>query len=332
MAYYFDQPSRTFGEYLLVPGFSSGECIPANVDLRTPLVRYKKGEEPAITLNIPMVSAIMQAVSNDTMAIALAKEGGVSFIFGSQSIESEAAMVSRVKNYKKGFIVSTSNLTPDDTLADVLTLKERTGHSTVAITDDGTANGKLLGIVGSKDYRVSRMDPTTKVKEFMTPREKLITAPDTTSLKDANDIIWENKLNNLPSSVPASTRETTKSVSPPSSKPAQMSSASTPRKVIPNGRSGRSSGSRASMATPLNAVPATSSTKKVSASSRTAARTLSKSASAAAPSASPVRPRASAAARPRLSSMCARPVTSTLKRPASMFRSAPTAASSMTTM
>ncbi len=198
MAYYFDQPSRTFGEYLLVPGFSSGECIPANVDLRTPLVRYKKGEEPAITLNIPMVSAIMQAVSNDTMAIALAKEGGVSFIFGSQSIESEAAMVSRVKNYKKGFIVSTSNLTPDDTLADVLTLKERTGHSTVAITDDGTANGKLLGIVGSKDYRVSRMDPTTKVKEFMTPREKLITAPDTTSLKDANDIIWENKLNNLP--------------------------------------------------------------------------------------------------------------------------------------
>ncbi len=198
MAYYFDEPSRTFGEYLLVPGFSSGDCIPANVDLRTPLVRYKKGEEPAITLNIPMVSAIMQAVSNDTMAIALAKEGGVSFIFGSQSIESEAAMVARVKNYKKGFIVSTSNLTPDDTLADVIALKERTGHSTVAITDDGTANGKLLGIVGSKDYRVSRMEPTIKVKEFMTPRKKLITAPDTTSLKDANDIIWEHKLNALP--------------------------------------------------------------------------------------------------------------------------------------
>ena len=198
MAFYFDTPSRTFGEYLLVPGFSSGDCIPSNVDLRTPLVRYKKGEEPAITLNIPMVSAIMQSVSNDTMAIALAKEGGVSFIYGSQSIESEAAMVSRVKNYKKGFITSTSNLTPDDTLADVLALKDRTGHSTVAITDDGTANGKLLGIVGSKDYRVSRMDPATKIKEFMTPREKLITAPDTTTLKDANDIIWDNKLNNLP--------------------------------------------------------------------------------------------------------------------------------------
>ncbi len=198
MAYYFDQPSRTFGEYLLVPGYSSAECIPANVDLSTPLVRFKKGEEPAIKLNVPMVSAIMQSVSNDTMAIALAKEGGLSFIYGSQSIENEAAMVARVKNYKKGFIVSTSNLTPDDTLADVLALKERTGHSTVAVTDDGTANGKLLGIVGSKDYRVSRMDPATKVKEFMTPREKLITAPDTTSLKDANDIIWDNKLNNLP--------------------------------------------------------------------------------------------------------------------------------------
>ena len=198
MAYFFDQPSRTFGEYLLVPGFSSGDCIPSNVDLRTPLVRFRKGEEPAITMNIPMVSAIMQAVSNDTMAIALAKEGGVSFIYGSQSIESEAAMVARVKNYKKGFVTSTSNLTPEDTLADVLSLKDRTGHSTVAITDDGTANGKLLGIVGSKDYRVSRMDPATKVKEFMTPREKLITAPDTCSLSEANDIIWENKLNNLP--------------------------------------------------------------------------------------------------------------------------------------
>ena len=198
MATFFSEPSRTFSEYLLVPGYSDAHCTPDNVSLRTPLVRYKKGEQPAITMNIPMVSAIMQAVSNDTMAIALAKEGGVSFIYGSQSIESEAAMVARVKNYKKGFIVSTSNLTPDDTLADVLTLKERTGHSTVAITEDGTANGKLLGIVGSKDYRVSRMDPATKVKEFMTPREKLITAPDTTSLKDANDIIWENKLNNLP--------------------------------------------------------------------------------------------------------------------------------------
>ncbi len=198
MAYYFEEPSRTFGEYLLVPGYSSAECIPSRVDLSTPLVKFKKGEEPKIKMNIPMVSAIMQAVSNDTMAIALAKEGGISFIYGSQSIEDEAAMVAKVKNYKKGFITSTSNITPDATLADILKLKEKTGHSTVAVTDDGTAHGKLLGIVGSRDYRVSRMDSATKVCEFMTPREKLVTAPDTTSLKIANDIIWDNKLNALP--------------------------------------------------------------------------------------------------------------------------------------
>ena len=198
MAYYFKEPSRTFGEYLLVPGFTSADDIPANVDLKTPLVKFKKGEAPDISLNIPMVSAVMQSVSNDTLAIALAKEGGISFIYGSQSIEDEAAMVARVKNYKKGFITSTSNLTPNATLADVLDLKDKTGHSTVAITDDGTANGKLLGIVGSKDYRVSRMDPQTKVADFMTPREKIITAPDTTTLKEANDIIWDHKLNALP--------------------------------------------------------------------------------------------------------------------------------------
>ena len=168
------------------------------MDLKTPLVKFKKGEEPDISLNIPMVSAVMQSVSDDTHANALANEGGISFIYGSQSIEDEAAMVARVKNYKKGFITSTSNLTPNATLADVLDLKDKTGHSTVAITDDGTANGKLLGIVGSKDYRVSRMDPQTKVADFMTPREKIITAPDTTTLKEANDIIWDHKLNALP--------------------------------------------------------------------------------------------------------------------------------------
>ena len=198
MAYYYEEPSRTFGEYLLVPGYSSSECIPAAVDLSTPLVRYKKGEEPAIRMNIPMVSAIMQSVSNDTLAIALAKEGGVSFIYGSQTIEDEAAMVARVKAYKKGFVTSTSNIRPTDTLADIVALKERTGHSTVAVTEDGTANGKLLGMVGSRDYRVSRMDPSTPVSEFMTPLCKLVTAPDTTSLKEANDIIWDNKLNSLP--------------------------------------------------------------------------------------------------------------------------------------
>ena len=199
MAYYYPEPSHTFSEYLLVPGYTSEDCIPANVSLRTPLTKYRKGvEEPAISLNIPMTSAIMQSVSNDSLAIALAKEGGLSFIFGSQSIESQAAMVAKVKGYKAGFVVSASNLTPDATLNDVLALKERNGFSTVAITDDGTATGKLMGIVTGRDYRVSRMDGTEKVSTFMTPREKMVVAPADTTLKVANDIIWEHKLNSLP--------------------------------------------------------------------------------------------------------------------------------------
>ena len=199
MAYYYPEPSHTFSEYLLVPGYTSEDCIPDNVSLKTPLVRYRKGQEECpISLNIPMVSAIMQSVSNDTLAIALAKEGGLSFIFGSQSIESEAEMVRRVKSSKAGFVVSASNLTPEHTLADVLALKEKNGFSTVAITEDATPNGKLLGIVTSRDYRVSRMSTDVKVHEFMTPREKLITAPASTTLKEANDIIWEHKLNALP--------------------------------------------------------------------------------------------------------------------------------------
>ena len=199
MAYYYSEPSHTFSEYLLIPGYTSENCIPGNVSLRTPLVKYRKGvEEPAISLNIPLNSAVMQSVSNDTLAIALAKEGGISFIFGSQPIESQAAMVAKVKGYKAGFVVSASNLTPEHTLNDALVLKEANGFSTVAITDDGTATGKLLGIVTGRDYRISRMEGSEKVASFMTPREKLITAPASTTLKEANDIIWENKLNSLP--------------------------------------------------------------------------------------------------------------------------------------
>ena len=198
MAKFINEPSHTFNEYLLIPGYSSSECVPANVSLKTPLVKYKKGETSAITMNIPMVSAIMQSVSGDKLAVALATEGGVSFIYGSQSIEDEAAMVRRAKNHKAGFVKSDSNLSPEATMADVVALKEATGHSTVAITEDGTAEGKLVGIVTSRDYRVSRMDPATKIKEFMTPFDKLIWAKEGTTLKEANDIIWEHKLNSLP--------------------------------------------------------------------------------------------------------------------------------------
>ena len=198
MAKILDEQSRTFSEFLLIPGYTSENCIPSNVDLKTPLTKYKRGETPAITLNLPLASAIMQSVSNNTMAVALAREGGISFIYGSQSIEDEAEMIKKVKSYKAGFVVSDSNLTPNATLSDLLQLVNATGHNTVAVTDDGTSNGILKGIITSRDYRISRMDPSTVVSTFMTPIEKLVTAPDGTGLAEANDIIWDNKLSSLP--------------------------------------------------------------------------------------------------------------------------------------
>ncbi|MBQ6623244.1 MAG: IMP dehydrogenase, partial [Mogibacterium sp.] len=180
------------------PGFSDMEARPENVSLRTPVVKFKKGEESELYMNIPLTSAVMQAVSDDNMAVALAKEGGISFIFGSQSVESQAAMVKRAKSYKAGFVPSDSNLKPDATLQDVLNLKEEKGHSTIAITEDGTADGKLLGIVTSKDYRVSRMDLSTPVTNFMTPFDKMIWGREGITLSEANDLIWDNKVNQLP--------------------------------------------------------------------------------------------------------------------------------------
>ena len=199
MAFYYTEPSHTFSEYLLVPGYSSKECVPSSVSLKTPVVKYKKGQEDCpLTMNIPMVSAVMQSVSGEKMGVALAKEGGIAFIYVSQPIEQQAEMVRKVKNSKAGFVLSEANLSLNNTLKDVVALKERTGHSTMAVTEDGTGTGKLLGIVTGRDYRVSRMDMDTKVSEFMTPLEKLITAPEGCSLKEANDIIWDNKLNALP--------------------------------------------------------------------------------------------------------------------------------------
>ena len=198
MAYYFEEPSHTFGEYLLVPGYSSADCIPSNVSLRTPIVRFSKGEECPLSMNIPMVSAVMQSVSNDTMAIALAKEGGISFIYGSQTIQQQADMIRRVKSHKAGFVTSDSNIKPDNTLQDVINLKERTGHSTVAVTADGSPNGKLLGIITSRDFRINKVDPQSPVADYMTKFDDLIVGQDGITLSEANNLIWKHKLNSLP--------------------------------------------------------------------------------------------------------------------------------------
>ena len=198
MANYLNDVSRTFGEYLLIPGLTTKQCVPTNVSLKTPLVRFKKDEAPAISLNIPIVSAVMQSVSGPELAIELARNGGLSFIFGSQPVKSQAEMVRKVKKFKAGFVISDSNLTPDDTLSDVINIVKKTGHSTIGITEDGTPNGKLLGIVASRDYRIEKDDHNMKVKEFMTPFEKLIVGKLGIGLSDANQILWEHKLNSLP--------------------------------------------------------------------------------------------------------------------------------------
>jgi len=199
MAMIFSEESRTFSEYLLVPNLTLAENTPDHVDLSTSIAKYRKGKEDSkLKINIPLVSAIMQSVSDAGMGIALARYGGLSFVFQSQSIESQCEMVKKVKKYKAGIVTSDSNLMPHATLADVLLLREEKGHNTVAITDDGSPTGRLLGLVTSRDYRVSRMDPATCVTEFMTPYSHLITAREGVTLKEANDIIWEHKVNQLP--------------------------------------------------------------------------------------------------------------------------------------
>ena len=198
MAYFYDEPSRTFNEYLLVPGYTGPDCLPSAVSLETPLVKFKKGEKSEITLKIPLVSAIMQSVSDDRMAVALAQEGGISFIYCSQSIEDEAKMVAKVKKYKAGFVVSDSTLTPQTTLKEVMAIKNKTGHNTMPVTEDGSPNGKLVGILTSRDYRPSKVTPEDTVEQYMTPLSRLVTAPEGTTLSECNDIIWDHKLNALP--------------------------------------------------------------------------------------------------------------------------------------
>ena len=198
MAKILEDISRTFNEFLLLPNLTDERCIPNNVSLRTPLVKFKKGEEAKYYANVPMVSAIMQSVSGEEMGIALAREGGVAFIYGSQSIESQAEMVRRVKKHKAGFVVSDSNVMSGTALKDVISLVERTGHSTVIITDDGTENGKFLGLVTDKDYRISRDDLNSPIDNFMTPKDKVFWAKEGISLSEANDMIWEHKIACLP--------------------------------------------------------------------------------------------------------------------------------------
>ncbi len=144
MAYFYSEPAHTFSEYLLIPNLTQKHHLSKDVSLKTPLVKFEKGDQPDLELNIPFASAIMQAVSDHNMAIALARFGGISFIYASQPIEQQTWMVREVKKFKAGFVVSDSSIMPDTPLQEVLTLVRETGHTTMPVTANGTPHGELL--------------------------------------------------------------------------------------------------------------------------------------------------------------------------------------------
>ncbi|MBI4812768.1 IMP dehydrogenase [Candidatus Falkowbacteria bacterium] len=197
MAKIINEPSRTFGEYLFDPDRKEKHHQPEKISLKTPLVKYQKGEEPSLFLNIPLVSACMQAVSGPELAIALARCGGISFIFQSQPIENQVVMIRRVKGSKAGFVVSTSNLGPENIIADVLELHEKTGHSTIPITHNGTGIGRLLGILTEHDWKFEE-NRGRLVSEVMTQIEDVIFGPAGISLHGANSLLKKHKKSCLP--------------------------------------------------------------------------------------------------------------------------------------
>ena len=198
MATILDGFSRTFSEYLLIPRLTMRTHIPSNVSLQSPVAKFKKGETSRFTLNLPVVSASMQAVSGADMGVALARQGGAAFVFCSQSIESQAAMIAKIKAHKAGFVKSTLNIKPDATLKEVLGLMRREGHSTVAVTSDGTGNGIFEGIITDNDFWEFEDDLTSPVTSYMTPKEKVIYGEVGISLKSANQLLHKHKKEALP--------------------------------------------------------------------------------------------------------------------------------------
>ena len=193
-----EENSRSLAEYLLIPNLTTREHTPDQIDLSTPLVRFGAGLPTPITIKIPLVSSIMQAVSGVDLAISLAKEGGLSFIFQSQSIESQAAMVSRVKKHKAGFVTSQSHLSPSSTMGEALELIRATGHSTLPITSDGTSTGKFLGLLTDKDYPPDHVNPAISVMKYAASRREIKVGPSEMDLKQAYERIWSERLSVLP--------------------------------------------------------------------------------------------------------------------------------------
>jgi IMP dehydrogenase len=193
-----DEISRTFSEYLLIPRLTGKKHLPANVSLRTPVAKYKKGEDSRFSINIPFVSASMQAVSGAEMGIALSRLGGLAFVYCSQPVSQQVSMVQRVKSHKAGFVESDSNLRPDSTLADAIALVKKTGHSTMPVTGDGTGSGVFLGIITDKDFWEFEDDLNRPVSEFMTPMANVVYGTVGMSLHEVNHILRKKKKECLP--------------------------------------------------------------------------------------------------------------------------------------
>ncbi|MCL2732992.1 MAG: IMP dehydrogenase [Actinomycetia bacterium] len=198
MAQIIDGVSRTFNEFLLLPNRTRAGCSPATVDLRAPLARHATGEAAPIELRTPFTSAIMQAVSSADLAIALARNGGLSFLHHNRPVEEQVADVRAVKNFKAGFVVSDTNVRAGDTLDRLRELMRETGHSTAAVTDDGTARGRLVGMVTSRDFHPQRHDGAAPVSSRMVPAGELARADEDITLSQANTRLWEERLDCLP--------------------------------------------------------------------------------------------------------------------------------------
>lgn len=193
-----DKLSTIFAEYILLPGYTTSEQSSEKVSLKTPLTKFSQGQSAKLNLNIPFTSAVMQAVSGAQMGISLAQEGGLAFIFSSQPIESQANMITRVKDYKAGFVVSKANLTPENTLQDALDLTQKTEYSTICITENGQSDSKLLGIITDQDYWLGHDSADLKLEQVMTPFEKITYGIEGLTLEQAQEKLRQTKKACLP--------------------------------------------------------------------------------------------------------------------------------------
>ncbi len=193
-----DEVSRSLNEYLLLPGLTTADCTPENVDLSAALVRYRVGDQAPLRVALPLVSAIMEAVSSSRLAIALAQAGGLAFIHQNQPVGDQADDVRAVKRNKAGFRHSTLNVRPDTALGEIAALLRAADQPVAVVTSDGTAGGTFLGLIGEDDFSIGRYPADLPARERMQSAPGLATASPSISLQEANTLLWDRRLQVLP--------------------------------------------------------------------------------------------------------------------------------------